>query len=604
MFDFFCIGKGQTSIPMITAAIETLKQICISACNKWVAPTFCKMDGERALCEAAKTFGPSTRRLVEKWHARRNIEKDLSDVLEGDMESLTVLMSLYEKLVAAESKFDADIVIDHMKKKIKQMRHTNEKKIIRPFEIYFDDPSLLAAYGRRGVPKSHDGPGIQESLFGRYKHNYTSSLLTLSKKRIDDVLYKHFNFRQMMIHRFVEDFQNGKKDKGIEEAKQRYLSVQGEVNLDSDTEAGNSFEQESAVRKSPRKKKQDKQPFRPAASIQKRKKEQDPDITPAPQKARRALFSQDANMNEAYDRTQGKISPGFTKFSKNKAVRKIQLAKLKKTYNKQIEAENKRIEEEKSRRRQTATIASVGNSDDLETFSDDDFDNDYISTKLAEAGQAVPIEDLLFYDTKEKAKDSAWESLKTILLQSEDLESVAVNRYYEVPKSNAVFGYAATLFNEMKPQEARTRPEKVAFKYAHSKINRETFIFINIETNSPTRRSKQIPFMLQFVASLEHSATKDYEGIFHILPTEKSIQDDVVQRRRIKVEFDLTAITKTIKSIQNLYPFVLEKQSKAHPGETDAMPYDHDIEVSTFVLIRYFYIYIFGQHIIPFFIQS
>ena len=63
------------------------------------------------------------------------------------------------------------------------------------------------------------------------------------------------------------------------------MSVQGEVNLDSDTEAGNSFEQESAVRKSPRKKKQDKQPFRPAASIQKRKKEQDPDITPAPQKA-------------------------------------------------------------------------------------------------------------------------------------------------------------------------------------------------------------------------------------------------------------------------------------------------------------------------------
>ena len=48
---------------------------------------------------------------------RWNIEKDLSDVLEGDMESLTVLMSLYEKLVAAESKFDADIVIDHMKKK-------------------------------------------------------------------------------------------------------------------------------------------------------------------------------------------------------------------------------------------------------------------------------------------------------------------------------------------------------------------------------------------------------------------------------------------------------------------------------------------------------
>ena len=180
----------------------------------------------------------------------------------------------------------------------------------------------------------------------------------------------------------------------------------------------------------------------------------------------------------------------------------------------------------------------------------------------------------------------------TIILESEDLDAIAVNRYYEVQKSNAVFGYAATLFNEMKPQDARTRPEKVAFKYAHSKISKETFIFVNIETNSPTRRMKQIPFMLQFVASLEQSATKEYEGIFHILPTEKSIQDDVVQRRRIKVEFDIKALTKTMKSIQSIYPFVLEKQSEAHPGETDAMPYDHDIEISTFILIRYFYIFI------------
>ena len=91
-----------------------------------------------------------------------------------------------------------------------------------------------------------------------------------------------------------------------------------------------------------------------------------------------------------------------------------------------------------------------------------------------------------------------------ILLESEELDSIAVNRYYEVQKSNAVFGYAATLFNEN----------------------------------------------------------------------------------------DITALTKTMKSIQNIYPFVLEKRSEAKPGETDAMPYDHDIENSSFVLIRYVYIYI------------
>ena len=34
-----------------------------------------------------------------------------------------------------------------------------------------------------------------------------------------------------MTHRFVEDFQNGKRSKGIKEAQERYKNVQGQVNL-------------------------------------------------------------------------------------------------------------------------------------------------------------------------------------------------------------------------------------------------------------------------------------------------------------------------------------------------------------------------------------
>ena len=94
-----------------------LKQICIAVCNKWVPPAFCKLDGERALCEAAKTFGPQTRRLVEKWHARRNIERDVTDALDGDMEQVILIMSLYEKLVEANSKLDAGIVIEQIQNK-------------------------------------------------------------------------------------------------------------------------------------------------------------------------------------------------------------------------------------------------------------------------------------------------------------------------------------------------------------------------------------------------------------------------------------------------------------------------------------------------------
>ena len=248
------------------------------------------------------------------------------------MEQVILIMSLYEKLVEANSKLDAGIVIEQMKEKIKKMRHPKEKKILRPFDIYFDDPSLIAAYARRNVPPTHDGPGIQESLFGRYKHNYTNQD-KLSNKQIDQVLFKHFTFRQMMVHRFVEDFQNGKKDKGIEEAKMRYKSVQGRINLDHENpeDTVEEISPEHLVRKSPRK----------------RKKTVNLSLTPATKKVKKMLISQDADMNEPYDTSKGSISPGFCQFSKNKNVRKIQYAQLKKTYHKEIAAENQKLEEKK-----------------------------------------------------------------------------------------------------------------------------------------------------------------------------------------------------------------------------------------------------------------
>ena len=45
-------------------------------------------DGEKALIEAAKCFGPNTRRLVERWHAKKNIEHDLEQLLDRDAEQI------------------------------------------------------------------------------------------------------------------------------------------------------------------------------------------------------------------------------------------------------------------------------------------------------------------------------------------------------------------------------------------------------------------------------------------------------------------------------------------------------------------------------------
>ena len=81
-----------------------------------------------------------------------------------------------------------------------------------------------------------------------------------------------------------------------------------------------------------------------------------------------------------------------------------------------------------------------------------DFTDKSISQKIAEADDPIAIEEILFSDTREKPNESAWETLKAISLDSEDFDSIATNRYYDVPKSNVVFGYAATLFNEIKPK--------------------------------------------------------------------------------------------------------------------------------------------------------
>ena len=92
--------------------------------------------------------------------------------------------------------------------------------------------------------------------------------------------------------------------------------------------------------------------------------------------------------------------------------------------------------------------------------------------------------------------------------------------------------------------------------------------------------------MIQLIASLEPNSTKLYEGIFNLFPTQHSIDDDIVQRRKIKVEGDITAVIRNIKSIQDIYPFVLEPAIELPDSQSEASPLDHDIEISSYVLIR------------------
>ena len=56
VFDFFCVGKAQTLIPMIQGAIQTLKSICIASCKQYHAPKFVKLDGEKLSLKVQKSL--------------------------------------------------------------------------------------------------------------------------------------------------------------------------------------------------------------------------------------------------------------------------------------------------------------------------------------------------------------------------------------------------------------------------------------------------------------------------------------------------------------------------------------------------------------------
>ena len=77
VLDFIVVGRGVTTISMIQFSLQQFKNICISVCKRWEAPKYCKLDGELSLLEGAKILGSDTRRLVELYHARKNIKHDI-----------------------------------------------------------------------------------------------------------------------------------------------------------------------------------------------------------------------------------------------------------------------------------------------------------------------------------------------------------------------------------------------------------------------------------------------------------------------------------------------------------------------------------------------
>ena len=121
LFELWLIGPGTTNIPNIESGLKAFQTVVTLVCNRWIAPKYVKLDGERALIQASKVFGRDTRRLVEKNHANRLLEYNLciNGPLKNDGKEQAIFLKLWEKFCDSNSMLAADLVRSEIKKRYK-----------------------------------------------------------------------------------------------------------------------------------------------------------------------------------------------------------------------------------------------------------------------------------------------------------------------------------------------------------------------------------------------------------------------------------------------------------------------------------------------------
>ena len=86
---------------------------------------------------------------------------------------------------------------------------------------------------------------------------------------------------------------------------------------------------------------------------------------------------------------------------------------------------------------------------------------------------------------------------------------VPPNTFFQIPEQTSSFGTVNMLFDELRPEGDKTMLKKVAFKYAKNKNSGVNYLFLVGMTNKCMRRSKETPFMFEFI--LKCSATSERE---------------------------------------------------------------------------------------------
>ena len=418
-----------------------------------------------------------------------------------------------------------------------------------------------------------------EGLFDKWKHDYLSHVH--SRSRADDVLFEHKNYRQMLMHRFVEDYQNSKLPKGLEEVVQRYKKTYGV------TVKARPVEEESNPRRPSVKLSFPKKSPRKRAVEEFPPKNNNHDNNFA-----RQLFTDDADFNVPYE---GNVSPGLSKFSKNKKIRKLQRAQIMKHYETDVQNVKMTVKNQIEERRQASNVDLDIPPNQFETADEEDCNFNILSQQMVQDDKPVKIESVLFSESSIEPNFKIWETLEALPLnenQSAEIELLPTNRFFEIEKGASAFGTVNMLFDLIRPEGDKTKIMRLAFKYGKSTSNGVLYLFIICMTNKSTRRDKKIPFVFEYVIPCVQLDPKinlnSYEGFCHIKPKKDSMHDEVAGRKKIQFDNDDFGVRKSIIEtftrdfpVDHTLPVTLEMCQTAEPEK-----HDKGIKPNTYVLIR------------------
>ena len=585
--EFFFIGKGVTNTANLEFALLQFKKSCLSYLKDWVAPKYVKLDGERGLCNAVKIWGPEVRRLVEKNHANRNMEKNLfiNGPLKGDAEEQAIFFRMWQRFCQAKTWLEANVLRDEIK--LYYHEDPGRDKIMQQLELYFEDPALICTFGRVGlsedVLKKHEGPAEVESLFDKYKHHYGDPDKDHAKDA-DVILYGFYEVRKRLRTRFLADLQNSKLPAGIKEVTERYCKIYNcEIDPPSPRKPRASLKPMS--RKSRR---QHEEITSDQPPSKRTKPNQDSFAIPT---VTRNLSFEEGDMNIPLEKDKGKSS--ISSYSKSKGTRTKQLRRLLNTHKSKTDAVllelEKKIDEAKKSEEVDVNIPSSQYTTVEEI--DQDFELLTKNTPLEKEISNGKGEYLIMATSQHSPDYSCWKTLNVIDQETADnLDKVPLNLFFDISTSSPVFSLLRMILDMIvSDQDTFTTVEKSCFRYVREKAKNMIFLFIYVMTNKGVVRNKDVPFMFQYIIPFgsitAYEQTIPIEGLYHIIPRRSVFTEDLLQIR-LDTVVSLETRNSLVKTFKKYYPPETELQISNFSNDCTPKRYDGGISKNSIGIIK------------------